>query len=427
MGFCLSSYPDSVRFLYALGNETRAVKFGLERVSTLLDHLGSPHRACRFVHVAGTNGKGSVCALVESALRAAGLRTGLFTSPHLVEPTERIRICGDPVSPERFAGAFVTVHAQAERLLAQGRLDAHPTYFEMVTAMAFLLFRELAAETVVLEVGLGGRLDATNVVSPQLTVITPIDYDHEGHLGTALETIAGEKAGIIKPGVPLVTGPQRPEVQALLEARAKAAGAPVTRWSRHTAEDLLLTPRGSRFTIAGPPRLRIECPLAGEHQVANALTAVAALELLPAPPAAIEEGVRTTRWPARLECVSEEPEIILDGAHNPAGARVLADHIRRFYSGRRVRLVFGAMRDKALAEMAGILFPLAEEVILTAPDHPRAVRPELIHGLADHPKVRLAPSLPAAIQSLREPPPGDVAFVTGSLYLAGAARAMLVQ
>jgi dihydrofolate synthase/folylpolyglutamate synthase len=192
MSHILRSYSDAVRFLYSLGNESKAARLGLERICLLLERLGSPHRACRFVHVAGTNGKGSVCAMLESALRAAGMRTGLFTSPHLVEPTERIQVDGQPVSRELFAWAF----------------------------MAFLLLEDLAAQTVALEVGLGGRLDATNVVLPRVSVITPIDYDHEAFLGRSVEAIAGEKAGIIKPGVPVVIGPQRPSVDELLAARA---------------------------------------------------------------------------------------------------------------------------------------------------------------------------------------------------------------
>ena len=177
------SYPESVRFLYALGNEIRTAKLGLERIRTVLEPLGHPERACRFVHVAGTNGKGSTCAMIEAALRAAGECTGLYTSPHLVEPTERIRIGGRSVSEEQFTTAFQAVHEAAEELLEAGRLDAHPTYFETVTAMGFVLFRDLRAERVVLEVGLGGRLDATNVVVPEVAVITPIDFDHERFLG----------------------------------------------------------------------------------------------------------------------------------------------------------------------------------------------------------------------------------------------------
>src|SRR5579871_5113408 len=187
------NYPDSVHFLYSLGNEIHTAKLGLERISVLLEALGNPQEACRIVHVAGTNGKGSVCAMIESGLRAAGYRTGLFISPHLVEPTERISIDGQPLSAERFAAAFDEVHACAEQLLQAERIDLHPTYFETVTAMALLGFRDFGVEFVVLEVGLGGRLDATNVVLPELCVITPVDYDHEAMLGKSLESIAREK------------------------------------------------------------------------------------------------------------------------------------------------------------------------------------------------------------------------------------------
>jgi dihydrofolate synthase/folylpolyglutamate synthase len=428
MSHILLTYPESVRFLYALGNESRTAKLGLETVAGLLARLGDPHRSARFIHVAGTNGKGSVCAMIESALRAAGVRTGLFTSPHLIEPTERIQINGRSVSSVLFAQAFDRVHTVAETMLAEGALATHPTYFETVTLMAFLLFRDLGATTVVLEVGLGGRLDATNVVEPQVSVITPIDYDHEAFLGKSIEAIAAEKAGIIKAGVPVVLGPQRPSVAALLEARAAELAAPVFKYSAWQVQDLQLDAYGSRFTAVGSRRLNIGCPLAGEHQVANALTAIAALDLLNVPSEAIEEGIRATRWPGRLERVSEHPEMVLDGAHNPAGASTLARHIQRFYSGRRVWLVYGAMRDKAVSEVAGILFPSAGTVILTAPAHPRAVRPEALAALVDHPDLRTAPVLSDALAVVRrEAAPEDAVFITGSLFLVGEARALLVQ
>ena len=428
MSHILLTYPESVRFLYSLGNESRTAKLGLETVSGLLARLGDPHRAARFIHVAGTNGKGSVCAMIESALRAAGARTGLFTSPHLIEPTERIRLSGRSVSPDLFTQAFDRVHTVAETMLAEGSLATHPTYFESVALMAFLLFRDLGAETVVLEVGLGGRLDATNVVEPLVSVITPIDYDHEAFLGKSIEAIAAEKAGIIKAGVPVVLGPQRPNVEALLEARAAELAAPVSTWSDWQAQDLQLEAHRSRFTAAGPRRLHIDCPLAGEHQVANALIAIAVLHLLNIPSEAIEEGIRATRWPGRLERISERPEVVLDGAHNPAGALTLARHIRRFYSGRRVWLVYGAMRDKAVNEVAGILFPAAATVILTAPVHPRAVRPEALAALVDHPDLRAVPVLADALAVIRrEAAPEDAVFITGSLFLVGEARALLVQ
>jgi dihydrofolate synthase/folylpolyglutamate synthase len=310
------SYDETVRFLFSLGNEVPAAKLGLGRMTALLERLGSPHRDGAFVHVAGTNGKGSTCAMIESGLRAAGLRTGLYTSPHLTEPVERIRIAGQPVAREQFAAAFQPVHEAAERLMAEGLFEAHPTYFETVTAMAFLLFRDLGAEIVVLEVGLGGRLDATNVVTPRLAVITPIDYDHESLLGKGLEAIAAEKAGILKRGAPAVFAAQRPEAGTMIEAHAAALGIEPLRTSRWQVRDLELDQGGSRFLAAGPKELRIECPLAGEHQVENALTALTALDALEVPLEAIRGGIRQTRWPGRLERVSEAPEIIL-GARAP--------------------------------------------------------------------------------------------------------------
>src|SRR3989442_4824613 len=243
------NYPDSVRYLYSLGNELKTAKLGLVTIAALLGALGRPERACRFAHVAGTNGKGSTCAMIESGLRAAGLRTGLFTSPHLVEPTERIRVDGCPISDAQFTGAFARVHSCAEELLDRGLIDLHPTYFETVTAMAFLVFQEFRVETVVLEVGLGGRLDATNVVTPQLCVITPIDFDHEALLGRSLEAIAGEKAGILKSGVPALFAAQRPEAQLTLQQRANALGIRVTRASENWhAENVSCHARGSLFT-----------------------------------------------------------------------------------------------------------------------------------------------------------------------------------
>ncbi len=252
------TYPDSVRFLYSLGNEVKTAKYGLERITTLLDALGNPQRLPRIVHVAGTNGKGSTCAMIESGLRASGLRTGLFTSPHLVEPTERARIDGCPVSAVEFSAAFDRVHACAEQLLDSGSIDFHPTYFETVTAMAFVLFHEKRAETVVLEVGLGGRLDATNVVHPELCVVTPVDFDHEALLGKSLQAIAGEKAGILKPYVPAVLAAQRPEAQAMLDARAAELGIEVVRAEESwRAQDVHLTARGAQFLarvpFGGPP------------------------------------------------------------------------------------------------------------------------------------------------------------------------------
>jgi dihydrofolate synthase/folylpolyglutamate synthase len=408
------NYSESVRYLYSLGNEVLTAKLGLDRIGTLLEALGNPHHACRWIHVAGTNGKGSTCAMIEAGLRASGVRTGLYISPHLEEPTERIQIAGHPVSQAQFADAFERVHETAQRMAASGALDMHPTYFETVTAMAFVLFAAEKVQTAVLEVGLGGRLDATNVVTPELCVITPIDFDHQVFLGDTIEQIAAEKAGILKPDVPAVFAEQRPEAERVLRAYARG---PYT-FSRDWAiTDLAMDARGSRFRLRGVP---IRCPLAGEHQVENARVAAIGLTELGVSP----DGIATTQWPGRLELVSEHPEILIDGAHNPAGVRALVNYIRRFYLGpRRIWIVYGALRDKAVAEMASMLFPLADRLILTAPSNARAMPPEDIAA----PAARITHSIAEAIALLSEAGPGDVIFITGSLYLAGEARALLVK
>ena len=407
------NYAESVRFLYSLGNEIQTAKFGLDRITRLLDALGNPHRTGRFVHVAGTNGKGSTSAMIEAGLREAGVPTGLYTSPHLIEPTERIRISGQAVSEDQFAEAFSEVHEISERLERSGILDLHPTYFECVTAMAFLLFARAHVDTVVLEVGLGGRLDATNVVRPALAVITPIDFDHQIFLGDTLDKIAAEKAGILKPGVPAVFAAQPPEAEAVLRAHAQG---PYTLSRDWAITDLELDARGSRFRMR---EFEITCPLAGEHQVENARTAAIALCELGISPA----GIATTRWPGRLERVSEQPEVILDGAHNPAGARALSSYIRRFYTGRRIWILYGVMRDKAVAEMAATLFPLADRVIVTAPTNSRAMAPECIPASG----AIVTHTVAEAVVLLREAKPDDVIFITGSLFVVGEARALLLQ
>jgi dihydrofolate synthase/folylpolyglutamate synthase len=407
------NYAEAVRFLYSLGNEIQTAKFGLDRITRLLKALGDPHRAGRFVHVAGTNGKGSTCAMIEAGLRAAGVRTGLYTSPHLIEPTERIQIAGRSVSEVQFAEACTEVHETSERMLAAGDLDLHPTYFETVTAMGFLLFARAHVEIVVLEVGMGGRLDATNVVMPALCVITPIDFDHEAFLGDKLAKIAAEKAGVLKPGVPAIFAEQPPEAESVLRAHAKGSYTLARDWA---ITDLSVNARGSRFRMRGQ---EIVCPLAGEHQVENARTAAIALHELGFSPA----GIAATCWPGRLEQIAQKPEIILDGAHNLAGTRALVQYIQHFYAGRRIWLIYGVMRDKAVGEMASLLFPLAHRIIVTAPANSRAMPPKNIPA----PGAILTHSVREALGALREADPSDVIFITGSLFVVGEARALLVQ
>jgi len=415
------NYPESVDYLYALGNEIRTAKLGLDRMVLVSEAMRHPERKYRVVHVAGTNGKGSTSAMIAAGLQAAGNRVGLFTSPHLVEPTERIVIDGRAVTAAEFAEAFAAVHRVAERMMDAGTLDAHPTYFETVTLMAFWWFAKQEVDWAVIEVGLGGRLDATNIVTPQLCVITPVDYDHEAWLGKSLDAIAFEKAGILKAGVPAVMAPQRPVPRDVIVKRAETVFAPVLDSAAWPVAELEIGAHGSRFVTAG---LRIDCPLAGEHQVENARTAAVALNALNVMPEHIRAGIAATRWPGRLEMVSEMPEIWLDGAHNPAGARALAAYIGRFHAGRRVGLIYGAMRDKSVEEIVGVLFPLADELIVTAPDQTRALRAEAILEMEPHGNARIAADVRAALAMERS---CEVLFLTGSLYLVGEARAILVQ
>jgi len=410
------NYPDSVQFLYALGNEMKTAKLGLERIRAVLEAMGNPQRSYRVVHVAGTNGKGSTCAMIDAGLRAAGVRTGMFTSPHLSAPTERILIDGIAVSEVQFAGAFDVVHHLAGSL----ELDCHPTYFETVTAMAFWLFRERGVGTAVVEVGLGGRLDATNAVEPALTVITPVDFDHQIYLGNTIEEIAGEKAGILKPGVPAVFAKQRADAAAVLDARATELRLTVRRGAEVPLRELEMDARGSRFSL--DELGAVECPLAGEHQVNNAVTAALALNALGVP----VRGIAEARWPGRLEHISPNPDVILDGAHNPAGARALAQYLDRFYPtgegcGRRW-LIFAAMSDKAVQEIAEILFPLADELVFTAAATPRSMPRDALFKLAG--RGRTAADIVEALRMVQaEAAPEDVIVVTGSLFLVGEARA----
>ena len=417
------TYSDTVRFLFSLGPELKTIKWDLDRIRTLLAELGNPHERCRYIHVAGTNGKGSTCAMLASALRVAGFRTGLYTSPHLVDARERIQIDGRKISEEAWTAAFERVHAAAERLIAREAMEAHPSFFETVTAMGFLAFAEAAVEVVVLEVGLGGRLDATNVIVPEAAVITPIDFDHEAFLGSSIESIAAEKAGILKQDRPAVFAAQRPEALNVLEARALDLNVPVTHSSSWRIEHLEMDRFGSRFILMADREIAITCPLAGAHQVENARTAVAALRVFGVEPPAIQEGIARAQWPGRLQRAGSHPAFILDGAHNPAGGRALASYIRQFFAGEPVRLIYGAMRDKAVEEVTNTLFPLAEEVILTAPDQPRALNPASLADVVQHRRLRIAPNLSEAIDMARANP--MTTFITGSLFLVGEAETLL--
>jgi len=434
------NYESSVRYLLSLGRElaaptqAAAAKFDLENITILAERLGRPDRAYPSAHIAGTNGKGSTAAFLESILRRASFRTGLNTSPHLEKINERIRINGDEISDEAFAETFTRIHVLIEELLAAGKLRAHPTYFECVTAMAFGYFARERVEFAVFEVGLGGRLDATNILSPAVTIITRIDFDHENFLGHSLKEIAAEKAGILKPSVPLILAEQPPEAREVVLARASELGCPVIEPARIFRLDQESMQNGSvraRVIDADSGKIFELAPsLPGRFQLQNALNAVAAARLLrnrglQIPDGAITHGIANTVWPGRLEKLQSSPDIYFDGAHNPGAARELAFFLQQNFSGRKIWLIYAALRDKAVDEVAGLLFPHAAEVIFTAPRTSRAVSATQLAEIAGHHAAHFSviPDAERAFEhALAQAAPQDAIFITGSLYLVGQLR-----
>jgi dihydrofolate synthase/folylpolyglutamate synthase len=434
------NYEAAVRYLLSLGRElaaptqAAAAKFDLENITVLAERLGRPDRAYPTAHIAGTNGKGSTAAFLESILRHAGFRTGLNTSPHLERINERIRINGNEINDELLAETFTRIQVLIEELLAASKLRAHPTYFECVTAMAFESFARNRVEFGVFEVGLGGRLDATNILSPAVTIITRIDFDHENFLGHSLREIAAEKAGILKPRVPVILAEQLPEALEVILARAETFGCSVVEPAQFFRVDQESSRGGSvraRVVEAGSGKIfEIAPSLPGRFQLQNALSALAAARLLQnrgfrIPDKALTHGIATTVWPGRLEKLQSAPDVYLDGAHNPGAARELAHFLEQNFSGRKIWLLYAALRDKAVDEVAGLLFPRAGEVIFTAPRTTRAVSATQLAEIAGHHAGRFSviPDAERALErALAEAAPEDAIFITGSLYLVGQLR-----
>jgi dihydrofolate synthase / folylpolyglutamate synthase len=435
------TYEESVRALFSLGRElaapqqARVQKFGLANITILAADLGQPQRSLPCAHIAGTNGKGSTAAMLESILRAAGLRTGLYTSPHLERINERIRISGENISDQDFAAAWSRVHSSIESLLASAELAAHPTFFECVTAIAFLAFAQHQVDFAIYEVGLGGRLDATNIVEPEVAIITPVDFDHENYLGHSIDEIAAEKAGIIKPGAWVVSASERPEARAVIARRCAEIDARLLEVDATARAEAVQSRDGLYRAVAAFTHSRKQIALApslpGRFQIRNALTAAIAARLLaergfPLSDDAIERGIAAVNWPGRLERLAIRPDIYLDGAHNPAGARELLKFWKENCAGRRIILVYGAMRDKAVDEISGLLFPHATTVILTEPRQPRAISAPLLAEMTSHDAketIVVRDSGEALEAALELAAPGDVVFATGSLYLVGELRA----
>jgi dihydrofolate synthase / folylpolyglutamate synthase len=442
------SYETAVARMFALGHELAQApshKFDLDHMRVLLRALDRPELRFPSVLIAGTNGKGSTAATLASILRASGLKTGLYTSPHLVRINERIRVNGKGITDDDFACLQGEVDQVAEKLVERAELPWHPSFFEMMTAIAFEHFAREKVEIAVLEVGMGGRLDATNVVDPRVSVITDISLDHQKFLGDTVGEIAREKVGIIRPGGAVVTLPQQPEANdvignTILELGARAVNAvsyvpPVSPGSTQ-----YLVPgteqRKTGFVYRYPlavlgGEILVETPLVGRHQLRNVALAIAAAAELHQQgfggitAQSIERGVRETRWPGRFQVIAARagwPEMVLDVAHNPAGAWALRSALSEQYEDRPLILVFGAMRDKAISEMTEILFPLAERVIATRPENPRAASPEEILQAAARTgtEVEVVDDPQRAVERARALA-GTKALVviTGSIYLVG--------
>ncbi len=446
------SYEAAVASMFALGQElanTPSNKFDLAHMRVLLQELGHPERSFPSVLIAGTNGKGSTAATLASILRASGLKTALYTSPHLVRLNERIRINGIEISDDEFAGLHAEVDGTAERLVQRQELPWHPSFFEMMTAIAFTHFSRRHVDIAVLEVGMGGRLDATNVVDPRVSVIADISLDHQKFLGNTVGEIAREKVGIIRPGGIAVTLPQQPEANdvignTILELGAVGVSAVqyVPPVSPGSADYLTPNSPGASSHYRYPLQvmgktITVETGLTGRHQLRNTALAIAAAEELgkqrfsSITADTIERGIRETHWPGRFQILPAHngwPEIVLDVAHNPAGAWALRSALSERYQDRPMVFVFGAMRDKAISDMAEILFPIAERVIATRPDNPRSASAEEIQsaGLRTSAEIEAVADVQQALRRGRElARPPIVMVITGSMYLVGEAMRLL--
>jgi dihydrofolate synthase/folylpolyglutamate synthase len=441
------SYQATVEQLYLLGHELAATpshKFDLTYVREMLAALGNPERRFPSVLIAGTNGKGSTAATLSSILRAAGYKTALYSSPHLVNINERIRVNGEAIADAEFSEIYGRVERTAQQLLRSGKLPWHPSFFEMLTVMAFEYFASVGVEIAVLEVGMGGRLDATNVVDPLLSVIADISLDHQKYLGDTIGEIAREKAGIIRENGVVVTLPQHPEANDVIGHSIldrQATGISATKYvppvspgaAEYFARSVVPAPGRNRYPLSViGEEILVDSPLAGRHQLRNIALAIAAAEELArfgfkATPRQIEQGIRETHWPGRFQVLLPSPatherEMVLDVAHNPAGAWALRSTFSETFPDRDFTIVFGAMADKAIQEMADILFPLAQQVVVTHIENPRAATTEqlLQAGSRTGASMVAEQSVAAALARAAELAPSNaVIVVTGSIFLVG--------
>ena len=428
-------FDESVRYLFSLGHETLAVKLGLENVSRLLERLGRPQDSFPSVQIAGTNGKGSTAAMLAAVARAAGVRAGLYTSPHLVSVTERVRVGDREISREGFARHATRVREAAEWVGRES--GALPTFFEQVTGIALSAFADEGVELAILETGLGGRLDATTAAGARWVAVTPVALDHQEYLGSTLAEIAAEKAAIIRPGTRAVVAPQEPGALEVITRRCRESGVE----PRSATEEVEVEEVGAdgrlrvRLRTAREVYAGVRLSLRGRHQLTNAAVAVALAEMLAEDGFRVSrehvvEGLGTAEHAGRLELDERQrPAVLYDGAHNAAGARALRAYLDEFAPG-GVTMVFGAMRDKELGEIGRVLFPAARHLVLTAPESPRAATvEELLRAVPVPPSsstIALAPSSRDALVIARtHTPAGGLVCVTGSLYLVGEVKSQL--
>lgn len=424
------NYEQSVAYIH--GKYGKGVKVGLENMNRLLARLGNPHKRLRCIHVAGTNGKGSTCAFIDSMLRAAGAKVGLYTSPFLMRYNERMRINGQEIPDDTVARLTTRIEREVRAMEESG--EGYPTVFEIGTALMFSWFAEEQVDWAVVEVGLGGRLDPTNVLDPAVCVITRIGLDHMRVLGDTIEKIAAEKGGIIKSGAPVVLQAQDPAVRAVIEGICREKNAPLYDCADAGLAGVQLTERGAAFSAAFPHirRQEFSISLCGRHQVDNAVTALAALSALMdchcIPARAVTQGLADARWPGRLEWMDN---VLLDGAHNPQGAAAVADFVRTCLPGRRILLVTGMMADKDVSRAVDCFAPLASSVLCVRPEQMARALPAgdlvALYRSRTGAPVQALPDTRAALLAAKQcAAPRDVILVCGSLYLVGEARRLLL-
>ncbi len=429
-----TSYDSALDYLYSFvdyslkhSSELAKADFNLDRMRLLMAELGNPQDRYPTVHVAGTKGKGSTCALIASGLQAAGLRVGLYTSPHLLDYAERIQIDGEPVPHEALADLVEQVKPAVARI-------PKLTTFEITTALGFIYFAQQHVDVAVIEVGLGGRLDATNIILPKVSVITSLSYDHMAVLGNTLSQIAGEKAGIIKPGVPVISAPQKDEALEVLEKVAAERNAPFTLVGREiTFRPLSHTLDGQSLKVQnGEDVYTFRIPLLGAHQVQNAAVAAAALwtlrtQRIGIPDEAIRQGFAEVQWPARFEVVRREPPVIFDSAHNQDSFARLRQALDDYFPRKQVYLVYGASEDKNIPGMFVEIKPLVRRLLISKSFHPRALEPEKIKDLADQAGVpnEIVPSVEEAFSRAlaMSEKDGSIVLSAGSMFVTAEVMA----